>query len=341
MHNFMSWLARADNFTQQQQEFEKILEMQQEFDKDALKPLASSVQSIVGEAVATFNMSLDNFGRSTFMRESLPQALCGQFDSHTTAILQPVMQEIHQVLPPTFVSVSLETKADAELMALINFELSVEHFSKAAEWAKKIHDDRLRIQLEIAHCLIMHVKYQAVIVRLCHEKLDPVDARHRRATAEQVDALKAGRARLDALMMMDFPVTTDAAPLYHCKVLDNLMDFSAVKDSAQAESALTEQKFMEAWTATGERLTHAIRTIRPAWEPHEQVILSTPSVVQAFLGLDPKRCAALPAVCLELKNHMTIVKSLPGKRLVSVEVLKAANDSVMFGMLTFKWVTIR
>ena len=179
------------------------------------------------------------------------------------------------------------------------------------------------------------LKYQAVIVRLCHEKLDPVDARHRRATAEQVDALKAGRARLDALMMMDLPVMTDAAaPLYHCKLLDNLMDFSAVKDSAQAESARTEQKFMEAWTATGERLTHAIRTICPAWEPHEQVILSTPSVVQAFLGLDPKRCAALPAVCLELKNHMTIVKSLPGKRLVSVEVLKAANDSIMFGSKT-------
>ena len=175
MHKFMTWLARADDFTQQQQEFDKILQMQQDFDKDALKPLASNAQEVVGDVVVSFNTSLDNFSRSTCMRETLPQALCGQFDSHTTAILQPVMQEIHTVLTPTVCSVSLDHKSNDELETLIRFEISAEHFTKAAGWAKNIHDDSLRIQLEIARCFIMYQKHHAIMVPLCRAKLDQVD----------------------------------------------------------------------------------------------------------------------------------------------------------------------
>ena len=42
-------------------------------------------------------------------------------------------------------------------------------------------------------------------------------------------------------MMMDLPppVMTDEA-LYHCKLLDELVDFPAVKESAQAEACRAE-----------------------------------------------------------------------------------------------------
>ena len=72
-------------------------------------------------ALVSFNTSLDNFSRSTFMRESIPQDMCGQFDSHTTAILQPVTQDIHTVLTPTVCSVSLDHKSNDELETLIRF----------------------------------------------------------------------------------------------------------------------------------------------------------------------------------------------------------------------------